>query len=485
MGSADARADGAAGVTRKELDWPRLIVMTVGLTLINTWSDIIGHAPAFADSAALFGGIANGRMCFSAGLCLCTLVIALIPQSVRRHDLPLSFAIALLGLAASALYAFAPTLPEPLLCACVGAAFVGVGYGWMEVRLLALASEDSRLPLRQVLACLAVSLVLKTTLSALVGIAPDVVQTAALLALPVLIVVVVRMLGTAAPLTQAGQTRPEDAVVLRMPGRDKATVVVFVLLAAVLSAVARALSNLAYWGGANLIAGDVLVAVVPASVIFLVLASATFLRRTGQLLTNLIPCFLVLLGGFVLLDTPELLPELAMPGFALSLLELLVEMYSHLLFWSSIAVGIVMLQMHPYRVVGMAEATMSACAVVLALLLGGVAGAGKVAVVVSIYVTAIVVFLLFKKLRELNQATAEYAQGAERDLRAFASANGLTARETDVFVLLAQGRDRAYVQEALSLSPGTVKTHVGHVYQKLGVHSKQELITLVQHMWDM
>ena len=43
MGSADAHADGAAGVTRKGLDWPRLIVMTVGLTLINTWSDIIAR----------------------------------------------------------------------------------------------------------------------------------------------------------------------------------------------------------------------------------------------------------------------------------------------------------------------------------------------------------------------------------------------------------------------------------------------------------
>lgn len=54
-----------------------------------------------------------------------------------------------------------------------------------------------------------------------------------------------------------------------------------------------------------------------------------------------------------------------------------------------------------------------------------------------------------------------------------------------MFVLLAQGRDRAHVQETLGLSPGTVKTHVGHLYQKPGAHSKQELITMMQHMWDM
>ena len=49
-----------------------------------------------------------------------------------------------------------------------------------------------------------------------------------------------------------------------------------------------------------------------------------------------------------------------------------------------------------------------------------------------------------------------------------------------MFTLLAQGRSRVFIQEELSLSDSTIKAHTSHVYQKLGVHSKQEFISLVQ-----
>ena len=55
----------------------------------------------------------------------------------------------------------------------------------------------------------------------------------------------------------------------------------------------------------------------------------------------------------------------------------------------------------------------------------------------------------------------------------------LTSREQEVLRLLAAGRSQRYIQEVLVISEGTVRTHIKHVYQKLGVHSKQELIDLV------
>lgn len=56
----------------------------------------------------------------------------------------------------------------------------------------------------------------------------------------------------------------------------------------------------------------------------------------------------------------------------------------------------------------------------------------------------------------------------------------LSAREQDVMLLIAQGRDTAAIQERLSLSASTVQTHRMHIYQKLGIHSKQELIDVVE-----
>ncbi|MFR6289806.1 helix-turn-helix transcriptional regulator [uncultured Adlercreutzia sp.] len=46
--------------------------------------------------------------------------------------------------------------------------------------------------------------------------------------------------------------------------------------------------------------------------------------------------------------------------------------------------------------------------------------------------------------------------------------------------MLARGRDRAYIEEALVVSRNTVKAHVKHVYAKLGIHSHQELLDLVE-----
>ena len=55
----------------------------------------------------------------------------------------------------------------------------------------------------------------------------------------------------------------------------------------------------------------------------------------------------------------------------------------------------------------------------------------------------------------------------------------LTPRETEVFGLLAHGRSIPYVRDALIISRDTAATHAKHIYAKLDVHSRQELIDLV------
>lgn len=57
---------------------------------------------------------------------------------------------------------------------------------------------------------------------------------------------------------------------------------------------------------------------------------------------------------------------------------------------------------------------------------------------------------------------------------------GLTPREQEVLGLLARGRTEAVIMERLAISKGTAHTHITHVYQKLGVHSQQDLIEMVE-----
>jgi len=58
-----------------------------------------------------------------------------------------------------------------------------------------------------------------------------------------------------------------------------------------------------------------------------------------------------------------------------------------------------------------------------------------------------------------------------------AAQHSLTKRETEVLNLLLMGRSTTYIAETLYISADTVKSHVRHIYQKLGVHNRQELLT--------
>lgn len=57
---------------------------------------------------------------------------------------------------------------------------------------------------------------------------------------------------------------------------------------------------------------------------------------------------------------------------------------------------------------------------------------------------------------------------------------GLTERESELLCYLARGRTKAYIAEALFVTENTVRSHVRNIYSKLGVHTRQELIDLVE-----
>lgn len=74
--------------------------------------------------------------------------------------------------------------------------------------------------------------------------------------------------------------------------------------------------------------------------------------------------------------------------------------------------------------------------------------------------------------------------GIEERCESMATAFRLTARERDVFGLLARGRNIRYIEEVLVVSKNTVRTHTRNIYTKLDVHSHQELIDKVD-AWVM
>ena len=56
----------------------------------------------------------------------------------------------------------------------------------------------------------------------------------------------------------------------------------------------------------------------------------------------------------------------------------------------------------------------------------------------------------------------------------------LSPRETEVLGYLLEGRSSPYIRDELHIAKSTVDTHVRHIYEKTGVSSRQDLITLAK-----
>lgn len=94
---------------------------------------------------------------------------------------------------------------------------------------------------------------------------------------------------------------------------------------------------------------------------------------------------------------------------------------------------------------------------------------------------------------ELAIAAAPEAEGAEERDRArkrtmavdgVAARYGISAREGQIIELLLRGRNVPYICDELFIAKSTVETHVKHIYAKLGISSRQQLIDLVERVKD-
>lgn len=61
-----------------------------------------------------------------------------------------------------------------------------------------------------------------------------------------------------------------------------------------------------------------------------------------------------------------------------------------------------------------------------------------------------------------------------------AAAYNLSRREEEVLSYFARGKSHVAIAEELHIGSATVKTHSSNIYQKLNIHSRDELIDLVE-----
>ncbi len=70
---------------------------------------------------------------------------------------------------------------------------------------------------------------------------------------------------------------------------------------------------------------------------------------------------------------------------------------------------------------------------------------------------------------------AEHDAAVDRRRQALSSLDALTEREREVAVAVAQGKSNAGIAAELFMSIATVKTHISHVFEKLGVENRVQI----------
>lgn len=151
----------------------------------------------------------------------------------------------------------------------------------------------------------------------------------------------------------------------------------------------------------------------------------------------------------------------------------------------------------PVLVYGLFAGVVYACLLVGSLV-GLFVGAGQdvglaelaVLALVAVYVLSLLMLAPHnKRKREADAPVVQTAQLAGRGefgdavserCAAVVHRYDLSRREAEVLDLLARGRDVPYVAEELVISKNTVRSHAKKIFLKTGVHSRQELIDLVE-----
>lgn len=119
----------------------------------------------------------------------------------------------------------------------------------------------------------------------------------------------------------------------------------------------------------------------------------------------------------------------------------------------------------------------------LALVVGAVGPGVALAAACLLALLSTFVVALMVGVRQQDAARDEAAQAeARRQAELYdrlARRLDLSAREREVVEMLARGYSSAFIAEQLGVSQSTAKSHIAHIYQKAGVHRKDEFLELI------
>lgn len=487
-----------------------ILLLSFGLAANLIYCNFMGHATSFFVSASGFGEIMNPRVLFLSGICLTSLIFVAIPGTLRYHDKTLKIIIPLIASVGTAAYglAYHQELLNPVILTIVGLSSAGVGYAWIVARLNLLIVRVLGVP--YVILCTTAALIVMLIVSALMPLMPDSsIQIIIAMALPFLSATLFELgrlsLSKSIPQNSEQRTSEEsksikttfgikaEARPLISSSADRISLLILLVAGSLFLAIIRALGAYGVWQGSMIESSSSFVFALPniilVSVVLIGFAYLAIMRmRKQRLELRYIPAFALIIGSlFVVLLQIDSLPS-ASPFYYNSLL--VADVCTHLLYWTVVGSCVEQLRVPSYRVIGMAGAIYSFTSLVWVFLLDSTSLVDRSFITLTTYALLILllfaIWMLIKKSMGGEESGTNASSLAEDSIKAvsaqcelIATDYKLSPREKEVFTLLVQGQSRNHISEELVLSVNTVKTHIAHIYAKLHVEDRQEMMALL------
>ena len=482
---------------------------------MGVWANLVGYGGVFLEPATTGASFEAIRYAYHGGRVFSAVLFLVMPNVLERFGAALRLCVPLLMCFCTMGYALAyyQTLLPPPVLGGVASFLLGCGYIWVVASFYIMMAHafSLRLAMGAAIACQVAEHLLSVVANLCLSPTAQIVVCC--------LCPLVSLAGLVLAWGREGQGSCGAVRGLRSAERgndggtpllaDKARSHAYALL--VVSGVAivalGAVSSVGQWGSvrAEYAAGDagsVLWETILACAFLAVFAAASLLPAVGRPLSYRyqVP-FLIIVGSVMLAVLLPYAPHAL--GVAVSVELTAAEYFSHVLMWVVLMASVQEVGRPAYFLSGAALAPYGAFSLGWIVLLETNQAASMFVALAISYVLIIAVAVhprLLYERRQRNMVSSEdlneYTIEGEPEIPV--ESNGvavvdvvrrrcallgrqyrLSQRETQVLALLAQGRSRPAIQRELVLSEGTIKTHIAHIYEKMGVGSHQEVLDIV------
>lgn len=482
------------------------ICAAFGLVLVFVWSALSDHT--FNLRAALPESlITNPRAFFLLGILVLSVALAVKPNIPRTVDAVLGILLPFVGSVGTACIALAPhqsLFPPSMLC-LTGLIALGAGYCWFVMSYgLLLARSGS---VARIVYCLAAALTMEPFVRVSIeSILEHTMQAGVAIALPFVAMALLIYVREGVERECAAQPDPDTgAADWRSMDREEMVRHFAPLISiALLLATVRSLSPIGTWDAKfdpvpMTSSPGLLVLYTVCVILFARFALVKFEHKSD--FARLQPPFLLI--ALTLLASLILISNRGPQSSILYTVMVMDDSFAHMLFWAEIAYVVASASAPACRIAGLALAVYASTSIAWLFLLGDedtLQAPVMIAAIVAIYLLTMAIsqmsigFKTHSRKTTANDGedavgTADAGEdapledpitaGIKKRCLDISSEYKLSPRETEVFMLLAQGRTRAYIQDELLLAENTVKTHISHIYKKLDVSNRQEMFDLV------